>query len=162
MTRTVAYLESPLGLLKLVGIAQSLCSLSFVAKEDEDEILSENLTPVIRQLNEYFAGNRQQFVLSIHMEGTHFQRNVWEELMKIPFARICCYEDIARSLGDIKVIRAAATANGRNPLPIIVPCHRVIGKDGSLTGYSGGLWRKKWLLDFEQKELQPKIGFENS
>ncbi len=157
MTRTLAYMESPVGLLKLEGVAHSLGKISFVDKENEAECNVEYLDTAIRQLTEYFAGCREKFVLSIHLEGTHFQRNVWEELQKIPFAGKCCYEDIARKLGDIKVIRAAATANGRNPLPIIVPCHRVIGKNGSLTGYSGGLWRKKWLLDFEQKDLQPKL-----
>jgi methylated-DNA-[protein]-cysteine S-methyltransferase len=83
--------------------------------------------------------------------------NVWEELVKVPYAHTLSYEEIARRLGDIKTIRAAANANGRNPIPIVIPCHRIIGKSGDLTGYSGGVWRKKWLLDHESKERQPRL-----
>jgi methylated-DNA-[protein]-cysteine S-methyltransferase len=152
-----ACLSSPLGWLHItasdLGVERIDMKDEGVAHHDDHFIVHECL----RQLNEYFEGKREKFTVPIHLQGTHFQLNVWEELMKIPFAKTYCYEDIARRLGDVKVIRAAATANGRNPLPIIVPCHRVIGKNGTLTGYSGGLHRKKWLLDFELRLIAPEL-----
>lgn len=157
MINSVAYLDSPIGILRLSGIGYSLCRISFPETKGDDELRSERLAVAIEQLNEFFSGARTHFTIPIHMTGTNFQQNVWEELEKIPFGKTCNYEDLAKKLGDIKVIRAAAAANGKNPLAIIVPCHRVIGKDGSLTGYSGGLWRKKWLLDFEQRDIQPRL-----
>jgi len=157
ITMAIAYLDSPIGLIRIEGAGETVSKIHFVDERTEPEQNVGYLQKAIDQLNEYFAGKRSEFELQLFPDGTHFQKNVWDELVKIPFAKTCCYEDIARKLGDIKVIRAAATANGRNPLSIVVPCHRVIGKDGSLTGYSGGLWRKKWLLDFEQRNIQPKL-----
>jgi methylated-DNA-[protein]-cysteine S-methyltransferase len=103
------------------------------------------------QFDEYFSGKRRKFELPIRQEGTQFQKRVWDELLNIPFGKTISYLQLAQRLGDAKVIRAAASANGRNHLSIVVPCHRVIGSDGSLTGYGGGLPRKKWLLDHEAK-----------
>lgn len=157
MKVSIAYLNSPLGYIRLSGLEMALMSLEFTEERGNDESEPEKLSSSIHQLNEYFAGKREIFDLPLHPVGTHFQMNVWEKLQAIPFGKTLCYEDIARSLGDIKVIRAAATANGKNPLPIIIPCHRVIAKNGTLGGYSGGLWRKKWLLDFEQKDSRPKL-----
>jgi methylated-DNA-[protein]-cysteine S-methyltransferase len=122
-----------------------------------DAINEESLQRAKEQLEEYFNGGRKEFKIYLSPSGTNFQKNVWAAVREIAFGKTCSYEDIAKSLGDIKVIRAAAAANGKNPLPIVIPCHRVIGKDGSLTGYSGGLWRKKWLLDLEQREHQPTL-----
>lgn len=134
-----------------------LSRLDFVEGPSSDTINSESLQRAIEQLNEYFEGTRKEFKLYLSPSGTHFQKNVWAAVSRIPYGATCSYEDIAKALGDIKVIRAAAAANGRNPLPIVIPCHRIIGKDGSLTGYSGGLWRKKWLLELESREKQPTL-----
>ncbi len=111
---------------------------------------------VYPQLKEYFSGERKQFDLPLEIEGTEFQKRVWNELLKIPYGRTISYKDLAVRLGDEKVIRAAASANGANPLPIVIPCHRVIGSDGSLIGYGGGLEIKEKLLVLEgsrQKDL---------
>ena len=115
------------------------------------------LLQVTNQLNEYFDGKRMRFEIPVHADGTHFQMNVWDQLIQIHYGHTWSYEDLAKRLGDKKVIRAAATANGRNPIPIIIPCHRVIGKDGTLTGYSGGLWRKKYLLELELGQKAPAL-----
>ncbi len=109
------------------------------------------LQKCITQLNEYFSGKRKLFDLPIQQEGSAFQQKVWNELVKIPFGKTISYLQLAQRLGDAKSIRAAASANGRNKLNIVVPCHRVIGSDGSLIGYGGGLPRKKWLLEHEAK-----------
>ena len=103
----------------------------------------------IKQLDEYFNRKRTVFDLPLDLQGTEFQLRVWNELLKIPFDRTITYKELALKLGNLKAIRAVGTANGANPVSIIIPCHRVIGSDGSLTGYAGGLWRKKWLLEFE-------------
>ena len=111
---------------------------------------------VYTQLKEYFGGERKQFDLFLEIEGTEFQKRVWNELLKIPYGRTISYKELAVRLGDEKVIRAAASANGANPLPIVIPCHRVIGSDGSLIGYGGGLEIKEKLLILEgsrQKDL---------
>lgn len=107
---------------------------------------------IIRQLNEYFSRRRKVFDLELDLQGTDFQKQVWMELLKIPYGRTITYKELSIRLGNPGVIRAAGAANGANLVSIIVPCHRVIGSDGSLTGYAGGLWRKKWLLDFESDE----------
>lgn len=151
------YMDSPLGLLQIEASGAGLERVSFVDQIAEETNENELVIKARIQLTEYFKGERKIFELPLFPEGTHFQRNVWDELLKVPFGVTKSYEDIARKLGDVKVIRAAASANGKNPLAIVVPCHRVIGKDGSLTGYSGGLWRKKWLLQFEQKDSQPLL-----
>ena len=105
------------------------------------------------QLREYFAGERQEFSFEIQPTGTDFQQKVWLELQNIPFGKTISYQELANRLGDPKCIRAAAAANGKNPLAIVVPCHRVIGADGSMTGYAGGLERKKELLRLERAEI---------
>jgi methylated-DNA-[protein]-cysteine S-methyltransferase len=104
---------------------------------------------IIQQLEEYFSGSRKEFDIPLDLQGTDFQKKVWTELLKIPYGTTISYKELAIRLGDLKCIRAAGTANGANPVSIIVPCHRVIGSDASLVGYGGGLWRKKWLLEHE-------------
>jgi len=153
----IAYWNSPVGLLRLQQSALGLERIDFVNSISDPEQQPEALTETIDQLDNYFSGHLNSFTIPIHLIGTPFQENVWKELMLIPFGKVISYETLARQLGDIKVIRAAATANGKNPIPIVVPCHRVVGKDGSLTGYSGGLWRKQWLLEHESKELRPRM-----
>jgi methylated-DNA-[protein]-cysteine S-methyltransferase len=121
----------------------------------EDKITSKMMevnemsSHYIIQLDEYFNNKREAFDLKLDLKGTDFQKKVWEELLKIPFGKTISYKDLSLKLGNVKAIRAVAAANGANPVSIIVPCHRVIGSDGSLTGYAGGLWRKRWLLDLE-------------
>ena len=158
-TVEIGYMESPLGILRIEASVLGAQQVDFVEEIIDEEIPGPMLFEIRKQLREFFEGSRKSFQVPINPAGTHFQLNVWDELVKIPFASTLSYEDLARRLGDIKVIRAAASANGRNPLPIIIPCHRVIGKDGSLTGYSGGLSRKKWLLDFESKTIQAQVAF---
>ena len=147
------YYESPVGLLKIGGTDHFIAEIIFIDNEDEMVHGEPGISDIIHQcteeLIEYFAGRRKSFSVPVHQEGTEFQKRVWSELLEIPFGKTVSYLDIAKRLGDPKVIRAAASANGRNNISIIVPCHRVIGSDKSLTGYSGGLWRKKWLLQHE-------------
>lgn len=102
-----------------------------------------------QQLDEYFAHRRQQFSLKLNPQGTAFQKRVWQHLLKIPFGKTTSYLEIAEALGARKALRAVGAANGRNPIPIIIPCHRVIGRDGDLIGFGGGIWRKEWLLRHE-------------
>ena len=109
------------------------------------------LIQCIEQLIQYFYGERRNFELPINQQGTAFQQEVWSQLMAIPFAKTISYIELARRTGDTKATRAVASANGKNNVCIIVPCHRVIGANGELVGYSGGLWRKKWLLEHEMK-----------
>ena len=106
-------------------------------------------TEITDQIDAYFAGERENFDLELAPSGTSFQMRVWDELTKIPYGETISYSELARRLGDLKLVRAVGTANGRNPISIIIPCHRVIGADGSLVGYGGGLERKKWLLEHE-------------
>lgn len=125
-------------------------------KENEQQLpVSGQLSPLVIQcveeLIQYFHGDRRDFTVPIHQEGTEFQKKVWNELLSITYGKTISYLDLSRRLGDTKVIRAAASANGKNNVAIIVPCHRVIGSDQSLVGYGGGLWRKKWLLQHEAR-----------
>ena len=116
--------------------------------------LKEEITGIIRQcivqLEEYFSGKRKEFTIPFSMEGTDFQKRVWTELLKIPYGETITYLELAKRLGDEKCIRAAASANGKNKLSIIIPCHRVIGANGSLTGYAGGIENKRKLLELER------------
>ncbi len=149
------YYESPVGLLKIAGTDLCITELSFVDNKDQIKYGEPGLSDVMHQcteqLIEFFAGERKKFTLPVHQEGTEFQQKVWSELLNIPYGRTINYMDLAKKMGDPKVIRAAAATNGKNKIAIIVPCHRVIGSDRSLVGYAGGLWRKKWLLDHEFK-----------
>jgi len=144
------YYKSPIGRLRIAGNDEAIHAVSFC----EDLDLPLTAVPAIgllciRQLQEYFAGARKTFDLPLQPAGTIFQQQVWQNLKQIPFGKTCSYLEVARAVSGEKVIRAVGAANGRNPLCIIVPCHRVIGSDGSLTGYAGGLWRKEWLLRHE-------------
>ncbi len=154
-----AYLETPLGIAAISGDENGITSVS-VTQESSNKP-SKDIHPYVQetiaQLKEYFDGQRTVFDLKLNPSGTEFQKKVWEELLNIPFGKTATYLDMAKRLGDPKCIRAAASANGKNPLWIIVPCHRVIGSDGSLTGYAGGLWRKKWLLDHENPVKQQSL-----
>jgi methylated-DNA-[protein]-cysteine S-methyltransferase len=151
-----AYIHTPMGPLEVNGDAMGLTSVHFMdaAEVTPSSVIPEVLLPAVTQLKEYFNKTRTQFQLLLNPEGTQFQKKVWKQLETIPFGKTTSYQKMANQLGDPKVIRAAASANGKNPIAIIIPCHRVIGSDGSLTGYAGGLHRKKWLLEHESPVRQ--------
>lgn len=153
-----AYLDSPLGSLLLQGDADGIQKLSVMEDpQDPSAEIPAELQSAAQQIHEYFQGQRSSFDLKLNPQGTSFQKQVWTQLAEIPFGKTATYMDMAKRLGDPKSIRAAASANGKNPIMIIIPCHRVIGSDGSLTGYAGGLWRKKWLLKHESPVRQEKL-----
>ncbi|NQX76249.1 methylated-DNA--[protein]-cysteine S-methyltransferase [Gilvibacter sp.] len=153
-----AYLDSPLGTLLLEGDADGIQKLSALdTAESPSAEIPEPLQDAARQIQDYFKGNRNDFDLKLNPQGTAFQQQVWKQLLEIPFGKTTSYMDMAKSLGDPKTIRAAASANGKNPIMIIIPCHRVIASDGGLTGYAGGLWRKQWLLEHESPVTQQKL-----
>jgi len=153
-----AFIETPLGISKLQGDENGLQSITVLDSEEAiTEIIPEVLEDAVYQLKEFFDGKRQNFNLDINPQGTEFQQRVWQALLDIPFGKTTSYLELSKTLGDVKAIRAVAAANGKNPLWIIVPCHRVIGSDGSLTGYAGGLHRKKWLLEHENPVKQQSL-----
>lgn len=141
--------QSPIGLIEIKVTAGAIISLEFVEEVREEERLAPIVEEAIRQLSAYFDGTRRDFDLPISPQGTDFQRLVWQHLLDIPFGQIISYQDLAKAIGKPEAIRAVGAANGQNPISIVVPCHRVLGSDGSLTGYGGGLWRKEWLLKHE-------------
>ncbi len=154
-----AFIETPLGIASITGDEKGVSEISITnnTEEEHTNIIPEALKEAVTQLQDYFEGKRDHFDIKLNPSGTDFQKKVWKELTKIPFGKTVTYLDIAKNLGDPKCIRAAASANGKNPLWIVIPCHRVIGSDGSLTGYAGGLWRKKWLLDHESPIKQQTL-----
>jgi len=154
-----AFIQTPLGVAKLEGDGDGLSSVTVLNSDavEVTQIIPEVLEDAVYQLREYFEGNRKTFDLEINPQGTDFQRRIWDALLDIPFGKTASYMELSKTLGDVKAIRAVAAANGKNPLWIIVPCHRVIGSDGSLTGYAGGLHRKKWLLEHESPVTQGSL-----
>lgn len=160
MNTHTAYIKTPLGITRLVSNENGIAEIS-VIDDSSEEILSdfipEKLQDCANQLHEYFEGTRTEFELPLAPKGTDFQQRVWNALNEIPFGKTYSYLELSKKLGDVKAIRAVAAANGKNPLWIVTPCHRVIGSDGSLTGYAGGLWRKKWLLDHENPVKQQSL-----
>ncbi len=155
MSQVCTFLESPLGRLRLVAEAGALCGVYFpehkhasttpLERRDDEPVLVE----ASRQLSEYFLGSRTAFALPLRAAGTAFQQQVWERLREIPFGETSSYRALAVEISRPSACRAVGAANGRNPLSIVVPCHRVVGSDGSLTGYAGGEPAKKWLLAHE-------------
>lgn len=153
-----AFIRTPLGIAKLEGDENGLSVITVLDGEEKlTDIIPEVLEDAVYQLNEYFEGRRTQFSLQLNPEGTKFQIKVWQALEKIPYGKTVSYLELSKTLGDPKAIRAVASANGKNPLWIVIPCHRVIGSDGSLTGYAGGLHRKKWLLEHESPVKQQSL-----
>ena len=158
----IAYYKTPIGIAKIEGDANGIQAISVL---DDDASTTLNITKEIpnclqecvTQLDEYFAGNRKEFDLKLNPQGTVFQQSVWKELLNISFGSTRTYLEQTKQLGDVKAIRAVASANGKNPIWIVIPCHRVIGSDGSLTGYAGGVWRKKWLLEHESGAKQQSL-----
>ena len=156
-TLITGFMNSPLGIIRLEHSGRGLRSLIFVDHVTADLFLPDELNACSLQLIEYFNGSRSEFNIQLDLNGSSFRKSVWNELLLIQFGHTISYADLARKIGDIKSIRAVAGANAANPVSIIVPCHRVIGSDGSLTGYAGGLWRKKWLLEHEQSHRQMSL-----
>ena len=152
-----AFIQTPLGVAKIVGDESGITVISILSEGEVTTTIPAVLQEAITQLNDYFTGNRSNFDFKMNPSGTDFQQRVWQELLNIPFGKTISYLDLSKKLGDVKAIRAVASANGKNPLWIVVPCHRVIGTDGSLTGYAGGLWRKKWLLEHESPSPQQSL-----
>ncbi len=151
-------INSPLGFTKITGDADGISSVTVLNSEEKTtDIIPVILEDCVIQLNEYFEGSRKQFDLKLNPQGTDFQKNIWKHLEDIPYGKTTTYLELSKEYGDVKAIRAVANANGKNPLWIIVPCHRVIGSDGSLTGYAGGLHRKQWLLEHESPYKQQSL-----
>lgn len=151
------FINSPLGITKIEGDENGIAVISVLSEGEVSKEIPKVLQEAVTQLQEYFEGTRTVFTFKLNPRGTDFQQKVWQELLNIPFGKTTSYLELSKKLGDVKAIRAVASANGKNPLWIVVPCHRVIGTDGSLTGYAGGLWRKKWLLEHESPSKQQSL-----
>lgn len=162
-----SYYPSPLGVLKITFSADGLKKIEYVKKRDvnarecngiffERKDVRDTYNLIYDQLNEYFTGNRGDFDLPLILTGSDFQIKVWEKLLDIPYGETRSYFQIAKAIDKPGASQAVGTANKNNPLPIVIPCHRVIGSDGSLTGYEGGLWRKRWLLELENRYCKRK------
>ena len=154
-----AYYKSPVGILKIIGNDGGIQIIDYTEENsfEKKEIASTLIKKCIFQLDEYFSGTRKEFEIDLNIKGTKFQEKVWQELLEVPFGKTRSYLQQTKAIGDVKAIRAVASANGKNPISIIVPCHRIIGSDGSLTGYAGGIWRKKWLLEHESGCKQQRL-----
>jgi len=154
----VEYYKSPTGTIEIVSSDTSITKCNFA--KDNFRASSKNVPPIMKnalvQLKDYFDGKLQDFVLQLELSGTEFQLRVWNELQEIPFGQTITYKELAEKIGNKKAIRAVASANAKNPISIIVPCHRVIGSDGKLRGYGGGIERKKWLIDFEKSAYKSR------
>lgn len=151
-------LKTPIGICEITGDEHGVSKIEILDKENfYQERIPKELAAAVAQLKSYFSGELKHFNFKMNPSGTDFQKQVWEALNKIPYGETRSYLDLSKELGNVKAIRAVAAANGKNPLWIVTPCHRVIGSDGSLTGYAGGLWRKKWLLDFENPPIQQEL-----
>ena len=151
-----AYIPSPVGDLIIESENDKIITLGFLRRDKAVETLTPVIDLCISELEEYFSGRRKFFSFEMDLRGTDFQVKVWNELLNIPFGKTISYEELAIRIGNIKSIRAVGLANGQNPIAIVVPCHRVIGKSGDLVGYGGGLDKKIWLLQHEgamQKQL---------
>ena len=151
-------INSPLGFTKISGDTDGITQVTVLnSQEKVTDIIPSELKDCVIQLQEYFDGSRKDFNLKLNPLGTDFQKIIWDLLQKIPSGKTISYLQLSKQLGDVKAIRAVAGANAKNPIWIIVPCHRVIGSDGSLTGYAGGLYRKQWLLNHESEYKQQSL-----
>ncbi len=149
-------IQSPVGFLKITTDDMALLSVDFTDQYSEPvDFKPEILLATVLQLSEYFNGTRTEFSLNLNPEGTEFQKKIWQLVESIPYGKTVSYLDIAKLSGSEKNTRAVGLANGKNPIPIIIPCHRVIGSSGKMTGYAGGIERKKWLLLHEQNIVKP-------
>jgi len=156
------FLKTPVGYLELTGSENGLLSLRFLDFRVKTTHVPGCLKDAVNQLNEYFNGTRSTFLLKLDLQGTPFQVKVWQQILGIPYGKTISYLELARRIGDRKAVRAVGGASGTNPVSIIVPCHRVVGSDGKLVGYGGGLKRKKWLLEHEHAFAQRDLFYENA
>jgi methylated-DNA-[protein]-cysteine S-methyltransferase len=148
----VTYCPSPIGALEIRGTQEHIVAVNFVDRTRKaDEKLPLCVRECAAQIDAYFRGACKAFSLRLLLQGTDFQRSVWQQLVRVPFGKTSSYSGIAAAIGKPKAYRAVGSANGKNPISIIVPCHRIIGSNGKLTGYGGGLWRKAWLLSHEKQ-----------
>lgn len=160
----LAYMDTPIGRMELQATDEGLTAAKFMF--NDGPILPENqphhptLSAAKQQLLEYFGGHRKQFELPLAPAGTDFQKRVWQELLKLEWGETTTYLKQAEKLGSRLTIRAVGSANGKNPIWVIIPCHRVVASNGNLTGYAGGLWRKQWLLEHEGRGGQLSLGME--
>jgi methylated-DNA-[protein]-cysteine S-methyltransferase len=146
----IYHLQTPVGTLAIEGSAFGLQKATFCEENISSEpIIPSSLQNVVRQFEEYFLGKRKDFDIKLDLQGTDFQKLVWSNLLQIPYGETTSYLALSKKIGNVKAIRAVGLANGKNPVGIVVPCHRVIGSKGDLVGYAGGLWRKRWLLSLE-------------
>ena len=152
------FYKSPIGEIEIKGTDKEICSVNFVQgrRRGSAASLSPALKECVKQLDAYFKGKRRIFELMLRMGGTDFQKAIWLSLLGVGYGETASYADIAKAIGRPKAVRAVGNSNRLNPLAIIVPCHRVIGSSGDLTGYGGGLWRKEWLLEHERKYVKKK------
>jgi AraC family transcriptional regulator of adaptative response/methylated-DNA-[protein]-cysteine methyltransferase len=161
-----SYIETPIGVMVAGAVEEGICLLEFtdrrmlnteykdlarLLKTSIEEGENKHIKEIGKQLKEYFEGSRKEFTVPLVTPGTGFQQEVWQELQRIPFGSTRSYQEQAEALNKSGAVRAVANANGMNRISIVIPCHRIIGSDGNLTGYGGGLWRKKWLLDHEKR-----------
>ena len=146
----VTFLNSPIGRLKITSSEKAIIALEHEAEGEESEVLPAVLAECVTQLEQYFAGERQSFTVPLQVDGTVFQQQVWQALQDIPYGEVCSYKAIATAIGNTKAVRAVGNANNKNKLPLLIPCHRVIGANGSLVGYALGLEHKQYLLDLER------------
>jgi len=147
-----AFYLSPIGVIEIVGTGRGITGLNFVRRRPHGATRPHPaLRTAVVQIDEYFRGKRKEFSLVLHLEGTEFQRKVWQQLVRIPYGNTTTYAELATAIGRPEAVRAVGQANHRNPVSIIIPCHRVIGSDGRLVGYGGGIWRKEWLLAHERE-----------
>jgi len=154
----VTYYKTPIGIARIVGDVDGISSITVVDSIAETSTkIPECLEDCVMQLEEYFQKKRTVFNIKLNPQGTDFQKKVWKELQQIKYGKTRSYLKQSEIMGDVKAIRAVASANGKNPIWIVIPCHRVIGSDGSLTGYAGGLWRKRWLLEHENPPEQQSL-----
>ena len=162
MEYSIAHIKTPLGIAKILGDEDGIAEISILDENIETKSLLGQSIPdcllnAANQIQQYFNGTLKEFTLKLNPQGTDFQKGVWNELLNIPYGKTRTYLEQTKELGDVKAIRAVASANGKNPLAIVIPCHRVIGSDGSLTGYASGIWRKKWLLEHESGVKQQSL-----
>lgn len=153
-----AFIDTPLGVARINGTSKGISSVTIL---DEKKVLTVEIPDPLRkcseQLEAYFQGDLQEFDLEFDLQGTSFQQRIWKQLLEIPFGVTSTYTEQSEQHGDLKAIRAVGHAIGKNPLWVIIPCHRVVGIHGELRGYAGGLWRKKWLLEHESPPSQIKL-----
>jgi methylated-DNA-[protein]-cysteine S-methyltransferase len=147
-----AIYTSEIGPLEVVGDQKGILTITFVENEfTPDRALPACIKECLRQLDEYFKGRRQKFSVPLLLDGTEFQKAVWRQLLKIPFGQTASYGDVARAISSPQAFRAVGNANNKNRIPLIIPCHRVIGSDGKMVGFGSGIWRKEWLLNHEKR-----------